>query len=488
MQLLAVLWVAVTIVFIPKELAGIKQSFSNQHTGDDAGATSPTGVNAQGGLWENESVAPPKRVRPDSNRPRGEISMEEITSNMRSFLSQLNSVYKDIQGPEPLKIWDLYKQATDEWLMPMDRDFEGQTLFDVKKDDSVFVSVASYRDENCPTTLKEMYSKADHPEKLFIGLVQQNCESNCRTGVLEGGVVEDTEPDINCYEVFCGTELGSEYCQSGNVRNFLVDEADALGPAVARYFASKLWQGETFFMQIDAHSLFETSWDTMLIDDILNTPSYPRSVLSHYPPDTKVVYQHQPGYRICGAEFAQSPVEYDIIRLGPGIAYDKGVPSKPCYAPFVGAGFFFAHASFLADVPFDPYVPWVFMGEEILLSLRFWTWGYDIFSPTKNVLSHFYVRRHTPKFWETVSRLFRKPSIHNELTSYIINRVKNIAGYPESSEDILLKPTLLAHLELYGDGDVRAMEDYMAIVGLDMVSKRKKDIQWCTKCQTPYPL
>lgn len=53
------------------------------------------------------------------------------------------------------------------------RDFEGQTLFDVKKDDSVFVSVASYRDENCPTTLKEMYSKADHPEKLFIGLVQQ---------------------------------------------------------------------------------------------------------------------------------------------------------------------------------------------------------------------------------------------------------------------------------------------------------------------------
>lgn len=78
---------------------------------------------------------------------------------------------------------------------------------------------------------------------------------------------------------------------------------------------------------------------------------------------------------------------------------------KPCsHAPFIGAGFFFAHAEFLADVPFDPYVPWVFMGEEILLSLRMWTWGYDIFSPTRNVLSHFYVRRHTPKFWETVNR------------------------------------------------------------------------------------
>lgn len=79
---------------------------------------------------------------------------------------------------------------------------------------------------------------------------------------------------------------------------------------------------------------------------------------------------------------------------------------KNCHspAPFIGAGFFFAHSSFLADVPFDPYVPWVFMGEEILESLRMWTWGYDIYSPTRNVLSHFYVRRHTPKFWETVNR------------------------------------------------------------------------------------
>lgn len=73
-------------------------------------------------------------------------------------------------------------------------------------------------------------------------------------------------------------------------------------------------------------------------------------------------------------------------------------------APFIGAGFFFAHSSFLADVPYDPYLPWVFMGEEILVSLRMWTWGYDIYSPTRNVLSHLYGRKHLPKFWETVNR------------------------------------------------------------------------------------
>ena len=38
------------------------------------------------------------------------------------------------------------------------------------------------------------------------------------------------------------------------------------------------------------------------------------------------------------------------------------------------------------------------------MSARLWTSGYDLFSPTTNVLNHYYVRRHKPKFWETVNR------------------------------------------------------------------------------------
>jgi hypothetical protein len=43
------------------------------------------------------------------------------------------------------------------------------------------------------------------------------------------------------------------------------------------------------------------------------------------------------------------------------------------------------------------------MGEEIIMSTRLWTSGYDIFSPSQSVVGHMYVRRHQPKFWETVS-------------------------------------------------------------------------------------
>lgn len=59
------------------------------------------------------------------------------------------------------------------------------------------------------------------------------------------------------------------------------------------------------------------------------------------------------------------------------------------------------------------------MGEEISMSARLWTAGYDIFSPTINVLNHYYVRRHYPKFWESVNRFFKKP-IHNDIVELVI--------------------------------------------------------------------
>ena len=92
--------------------------------------------------------------------------------------------------------------------------------------------------------------------------------------------------------------------------------------------------------------------------------------------------------------------------------------------------------AFLKEVPFDPYLPWIFMGEEILLSACLWTAGYDIFSPTTNVVGHIYFRRHKPKFWESVHRLFSY-GMHTPLQQMILERVKYLVKYPESAKDFL---------------------------------------------------
>lgn len=60
------------------------------------------------------------------------------------------------------------------------------------------------------------------------------------------------------------------------------------------------------------------------------------------------------------------------------------------------------------------------MGEEIIMSTRLWTSGYDIFSPTQAVVGHIYVRRHKPKFWESVHRAF-SPGVHNPLQVRRVN-------------------------------------------------------------------
>jgi UDP-GlcNAc:polypeptide alpha-N-acetylglucosaminyltransferase len=43
--------------------------------------------------------------------------------------------------------------------------------------------------------------------------------------------------------------------------------------------------------------------------------------------------------------------------------------------PFAAAGFLFYAGNILREVPFDPHLPYLFDGEEILYSARLWTHG-----------------------------------------------------------------------------------------------------------------
>jgi [Skp1-protein]-hydroxyproline N-acetylglucosaminyltransferase len=317
-------------------------------------------------------------------------------------------------------------------------------------------------------TLKSLFSQASNPANVFVGLFQQNCfEKVCRTGVLDGGKMEDTGADVNCLDEFCKSPEGqkSGACGNGNIRLFNVNESESLGPYMARYFGSKFYRGEQYYLQIDSHSEFVESWDQKLIKMVADAPAR-KPIISTYPPDSTMNWKNTPGFRMCDSEFATSQIEWQIIRLSPSRSYESKPLSEPAYAPFVAAGFLFGPAQLLHDVPFDPLLPWIFMGEEISMSARLWTSGYDIFAPTINVLNHYYVRRHYPKFWESVNRYrdfsftsilssqcflcsyFKKP-IHNEVTSLVIKRVKFMLGYAESPAETINPPSLIHRSVLF---------------------------------------
>ena len=55
-----------------------------------------------------------------------------------------------------------------------------------------------------------------------------------------------------------------------------------------------------------------------------------------------------------------------------------------------GAGLSFSKCHAERKVPYDPHTPHIFDGEEFSRALRFWTWGYDIYSPHRVYVVHHY--------------------------------------------------------------------------------------------------
>jgi hypothetical protein len=247
------------------------------------------------------------------------MELQEITDYLTNWIHTLHDALALAKRATYEGIWQAYHDLTVKTLYVWDRDYLSR-MPPRRDDGSIFLSVATYRDENCINTLNWAYGKAKNPEKLFIGLVQQNCHKDCQSGIMEGGKTEPVEPDINCYTTFCEGELGKPYCDNHQVRLLDIDEPESLGPYAARYFASKLWYGEQWYMQTDAHMTFKQDWDAISVQMLLAAPSK-KPVLSHYPPGEKADLERmatEPAARLCGPIFATSDLESQIIRLEGG--------------------------------------------------------------------------------------------------------------------------------------------------------------------------
>jgi len=260
-----------------------------------------------------------------------------------------------------------------------------------------------------------------------------------------------------------------------NIKIKRLDYTEAKGPAWARWMASLMHDNEDFFLQVDSHTRFTPGWDESLIRQIEHTPSYPNSVLSHYPIEYNPLKDE-----LSEARLKDMPVLCNMEWNNDGVpelrasSHTMKEHDGPTLTPFVSANFFFAHAQFLDPnhpdaVLFDPHLPYVFMGEEPLLGLRFWTHGYDIWTPYENTCFHYYTRSDGPKFWEYIPEYNEKSDIH-------IERVKYILQLPERK--IPTPPAQLLELDKYGTGTNRSVEDYYQLMGVDRVAK-KVNPKWC---------
>ncbi|KAL0481354.1 hydroxyproline N-acetylglucosaminyltransferase [Acrasis kona] len=335
---------------------------------------------------------------------------------------------------------------------------------------TIFLSIASYRDPQCMFTLLWALKQAKYPERVFIGVLQQN----------------HPDMDVDCLSIslqngFNATDAELIMKWRNQIRMGRYSYLDARGPTWARYMAiEKLFQQEDYVMQVDSHSRFVPQWDELIIDNIKQLP--PNSVISHYP-----------SLFVPGEEDENGlPKDYQkiISRMCKGFYNSDDIlqPSGALYAldkkesrsnPFLGAGFTFYPGKAHETVKMDPYLPYLFHGEEILFSMKMVAAGYKLYSPAENIVLHYYYRKDFPRYWD-LSSIY--PDFH-QLQKYSLMRTKYIIGTLDY-EQVENVTWTLQEIDKYGinwkDPVVKGrLDKYFTMFEMDLKNKKMGD--FCSK-------
>lgn len=313
------------------------------------------------------------------------------------------------------------------------------------KKDCIFVSIASYRDDVCHDTLISLYKMANNPQNVYVGICQQNKKKN---------------EDVDC--------VGNYYNQ--NVRIIRISHEEAKGPVYARYLCSTLWNEEEYYMQIDSHSKFVKDWDVKcinMINEIKVNGLSKKPVLSHYPKEINE-YKNHKDYdltlpRICKPFFNSRDM---ISFMGSEILNTEG---KYYLTPFVAGGMIFCESYFIHELPYDNNLDYIFVGEEILHSIRFYTNGWDIFTPKENIVFHEYTRSDKPKIWTD-------NPYYSDMNAF--NKIRYLLKLDESDEKVTVE--MKHNLERYGLGKSRTIEQYYELTGINL-KERKVYKNFCKK-------
>jgi UDP-GlcNAc:polypeptide alpha-N-acetylglucosaminyltransferase len=286
---------------------------------------------------------------------------------------------------------------------------------------------------------------------------------------------QNAKEDLGCVPAEWKNCSKDMFCPSDQVRVRHIDPADAKGPTYGRYLADATYRGEKYYFLMDSHNRFVTHWDDLIIKVYKKAPS-PRAVLSHYPEalilegDAKPLDNRDSTSYMCNAKF----IADGYPRHDGAIVHKTDIPRLQ---PFSAAGMLFADAQMVKEVPFDPHLPFLFDGEEFLYSVRMWTNGWDIYSPSENLMYHFYYREKSHKVWSHPNNNW----YHWQRRS--VERVQYVLGVTHTNTTNLVIPKnttadyILIELDKYGLGNKRTMEEYWQFSGVDPVKRTVPS--WC---------
>lgn len=303
----------------------------------------------------------------------------------------------------------------------------------------IFVSIASYRDPQTVPTILDLFNKAKNPSEIRIGLCLQQEEN----------------------------ELDLTPIKNLNVDIIEYNWRESQGTCWARNIIQKdLIAQEDYYLQLDSHHRFCDNWDAILIELFQEIKQkYEKPIIGGYCPGynpTNINEElEQKPMRICSfADFTdlgdlmfvpRTIKDYQLLQ-NKGINYIK--------ARFLSGHFIFAENAFCKDCPYDPNL--YFRGEELSLSARAYTHGYNFFHPTKPIIWHEYLREKETKHWDD----------HTKNNGFLITSDHRSKAGKQRARQLLNMEKHNINFGKYGLGSKKSLHDYELYAGICFTTKQ----------------
>jgi len=331
---------------------------------------------------------------------------------------------------------------------------------------TIYISVASYRDPECQPTVEDIFLRAEHPDRLRVAIVEQRV----------GGEDDDFVPRCGKPLKPCSEDPEQAMCKYAHLVDvFVVPAILSIGPVFARHLANRMYRGEYFAMQVDSHVRFIHHWDSDLISQ-WESAKNEMGIITTYLSDITdsidpVSFENRHPNRpiMCKTDY-EGNGKLKHLRHGQQPEGIPGIHNEPTLHPFWAAGFSFARGHFVVQVPYDQYEPMVFQGEEIFMGLRGWTYGYDYYTAEISVAFHMYGIKSNTKARKKVKLFWENSNLYPGAAVQGMKRLNGIIGTGDPG-DVFYN----AEEKEYGLGKVRPKEQFYKLYGIHTERKTVED-------------
>jgi hypothetical protein len=296
-----------------------------------------------------------------------------------------------------------------------------------------FIQIAAYRDPELLPTILDCLAKAKFPDDLRFGICWQADEAD-----------RDLEPFVD----------------DKRFRIQRVPWHESKGLCWARSEIQKLYEGEDYTLQLDSHHRFAPGWDRQLLE-FMELCDSKKPILTSY------AGVYEPGKTETPPSGPFKMVADRFTPSGTILFRPHHIPGwqdlkAPIRARFVSGHYFFALGKHCEEYRYDPQL--YFAGDEISLSIRSYTLGYDLFHPHRNLVWHEYTRAGRVKHWDDHSRKQTEVPVErlwHERDQVSKRRLRKMLREEENDEDI----------GIYGLGSERSHADYERYAGIDFARR-----------------